>query len=183
LANGFFSSLEDFAWRTIYRVIFPLAQIWWLIRGKRHQGALVATYVGPDLLLLRSSYRRAWNFPGGGVKRFETPEQAARREFQEETGLIVPFLKPMGSVEGFWECRHDKVHFFELHLDQMPPIKIDNREIIEARLVGPAELATLPLTAAVAAFVRGETRMVEASCSFSEEGAAAGKEPDRLLLP
>jgi 8-oxo-dGTP diphosphatase len=146
-----FSSLADFAWRVIYRVIFPLAQIWWLIRRKRHEGALVATYVGNDLLLLRSSYRRAWNFPGGGIKRFETPEQAARREFQEETGMIVPKLQPKGSAEGFWECRRDKVHFFELHLDRMPPITIDNREIVEIRLVPQAELATMRLTGAVSA--------------------------------
>jgi 8-oxo-dGTP pyrophosphatase MutT (NUDIX family) len=175
-----FSSLEDFAWRTIYRVIFPLAQIWWLIRKKRHEGALVATYVGPDLLLLRSSYRRAWNFPGGGVKRFETPEQAARREFQEETGLIVPPLQPKGSVEGFWECRRDKVHFFELHLDRMPPIKIDNREIVEIRLVPPAALAAMPLTGAVSAFVRGELKTAGSGDLFEERGSSAG-EPEKPL--
>lgn len=174
------SSLADFAWRVIYRVIFPLAQIWWLIRRKRHEGALVATYVGPDLLLLRSSYRRAWNFPGGGIKRFETPEQAARREFQEETGLIVPMLQPKGSAEGFWECRRDKVHFFELHLDRMPPIKIDNREIVEIRLVSQLELATMPLTGAVSAYVRGALQMAGSS-SFSEEKAAAPAEPKRLF--
>lgn len=156
--NGFLSSLEDRVWRMIYRVVFPAAKIWWTIRGVRHEGALVATYVGPDLLLLRSSYRRAWNFPGGGVKPNETPEQAARREIQEETGLLVPVLQPKGQVQGFWEGRQDTVHFFELRLQEMPQIRIDNREIIEARLVPPEKLGEMELTGAVAAFLRGQER-------------------------
>ena len=156
MLNGLYSRLENFAWRTIYRVIFPMAKVWWLIRRKHHQGALVATYVGSDLLLLRSSYRSTWNFPGGGLQRFETPEQAARREIQEETGLLVPTLKPAGNVAGFWECRQDNVYFFELRLKEMPPIKIDNREIIEARLVSPEEAKKMNLTAPVAAYLKGE---------------------------
>jgi 8-oxo-dGTP pyrophosphatase MutT (NUDIX family) len=155
LLNGLFSSLEDLAWRTIYRVIFPLAKLWWLIRRARHVGALVAIYVGPDLLLLRNSYRRGWNFPGGGVQRNETPEQAARREIQEETGLLVPTLQAAGSIEGFWNWRRETVYFFELRLDAMPPIRIDNREIVEARLVAPQALATIPVTGAVAAYLHG----------------------------
>jgi 8-oxo-dGTP diphosphatase len=45
----------------------------------RHERALVAVYVGSALLLVRSSYRRAWNLPGGSVRRGETPEATAAR--------------------------------------------------------------------------------------------------------
>jgi hypothetical protein len=41
----------------------------------------------PDLLLVRSSYRSGWHWPGGGVRRGETPKEAARRELTEEIGL------------------------------------------------------------------------------------------------
>ncbi len=151
--NGFSTRLENFAWRTIYRLAFPLAQIWWMIRGARHEGALVAVYVGQELLLLRSSYRRAWNFPGGGVRPWETPEQTARRELQEETGLLAPVLQARGSVQGRWEGRRDTVHFFELHLNEVPLVRIDNREIVRARLVPPDEVKRLKLTGPVAAFL------------------------------
>jgi 8-oxo-dGTP pyrophosphatase MutT (NUDIX family) len=62
------------------------ARIWWRLRRQRHDGALVAVHVGPALLLVRSSYRIAWNFPGGTIRRGETPEMAARRELAEEIG-------------------------------------------------------------------------------------------------
>jgi 8-oxo-dGTP diphosphatase len=58
------STLLDAAWRTAYRVGFPLARIWWRLRHQQHEGALVAV-VGQALLLVRSSYRIEWNFPGG----------------------------------------------------------------------------------------------------------------------
>jgi 8-oxo-dGTP pyrophosphatase MutT (NUDIX family) len=150
--NGRWSSLENFVWRMIYRLAFPVMRIWWWLRRSRHEGALVATYVGDQVLLLRASYRRSWNFPGGGIRPAEAPEQAARREFQEETGLLVPVLKAAGVVEGFWDNRHDKVHFFELRLERLPALRIDHREIVEARLVSPGELGGMKLTGPVAAY-------------------------------
>ena len=53
---------------------------------------MVAVYVGPALLLVRSSYRTGWHLPGGGVRRGEMPEAAARRELAEEIGLAASAL-------------------------------------------------------------------------------------------
>src|SRR5260370_779894 len=49
------STLLDAAWRTAYRVGFPLARIWWRLRHQQHEGALVAVYAGQALLLVRWS--------------------------------------------------------------------------------------------------------------------------------
>jgi 8-oxo-dGTP diphosphatase len=148
-----FSPLLGLAWRTVFRLGFPLARIWWRLSHAQHQGALVAITVGPDLLLVRSSYRDEWNFPGGGVKAGETPEAAARREIAEEIGVSSPALIPAGIVCGRWDGRRDRVHFFRLQLDRLPTLQPDNREIIEARLMSPAELDSVALTGPVAAYI------------------------------
>ena len=146
--------MRDLGWRTAYRVGFPLAKLWWRLRRRPHEGALVAVHVGPALLLLRSSYRREWNFPGGGVGRGETPEAAARRELAEETGILARVLEPAGEASGIWDGRPDRVHFFVLSLRELPALCLDNREIVGARLVPLDEVAGLTLTGPVAAYLR-----------------------------
>ena len=148
-----FSSLFDFAWRTAFRLGFPLARFWWRLTCPRHEGVLVAVYVGPALLLVRTSYLVGWHFPGGGIRRGETPEAAARRELDEEIGLTVSALLPAGVTCGVWDGRRTRLHFFELRLPEMPRLQLDNREIIAAQLTLPIDLHDTTLTGPVAAYV------------------------------
>ncbi|EEA00543.1 NUDIX hydrolase [Burkholderia sp. H160] len=147
------ATLVDSVWRMVLRLGFPLARAWWHLRRPRHEGALVAIYVGQALLLVKSSYRAEWGFPGGSIQSGETPAAAAQREMREEIGLSSYPLLPTGSVYGTWDGRRDQVHFFELHLDCMPELRLDNREIIAAHLASPEELHGIALTGAVAAYL------------------------------
>ena len=159
------SGVLDAAWRTAYQLGFPLARLWWRLRRQRHEGALIAVHVGPALLLVRSSYRIAWNFPGGSIRHGETPELSAQRELAEEIGLAGYPLLPAGTASGIWDGRPDRVHFFELRLDQLPELRLDNREIVAARLVLPDELPGMALTGPVTAYLGGCLRRAATDCS------------------
>jgi hypothetical protein len=45
------------------------------------------------------------------------------------------------------------VHFLELHLDCLPELRLDNREIIATHLASPEEMHGIPVTKAVAAYL------------------------------
>src|ERR1700730_6146271 len=128
------SSLLDLAWRTAFRLGFRLARFWWQLARPRHEGAVVAVYVGPALLLVRSSYRIGWHLPGGSVRHGEIPEAAARRELAEEIGLAASALLPAGVTCGIWDGRRDRGHFFELRLVEVAKLQIAKPGIIAARL-------------------------------------------------
>jgi 8-oxo-dGTP diphosphatase len=150
-------TLVDIAWQIVFYLGFPVARIWWRLRRVRHEGALAAIHVGQSLLLLRSSYRSAWNFPGGGVRQGETPEVSIRRELVEEIGLVADApLQLVGEVRGVWDGRIDRVFIFVLRLDRLPTLQLDNREIIGARLVPIDDLHKVRLTGPVQAYVRGQ---------------------------
>ena len=98
---------------------------------------------------------------GGSVRHGETPEVAARRELAEEIGLAGAFpLVAVSDAWGLWDGRRDKVHFFELRLDRLPKLQLDNREIIGARLVSPSEARGMALTGPVAVYL-GRTIFME----------------------
>jgi len=159
-------TLVDIAWQIVFRLDFPLARIWWRLRRVRHEGALVAIHVGQSLLVLRSSYRSAWNFPGGSVRQGETPEVSARRELAEEIGIVASApLHLAGEVCGMWDGRRDRVFFFALRLDELPTLRLDNHEIIGARLAPIDDLHKLPLTGPVQAYVRGQFSSINGSAA------------------
>ena len=67
-------------------------------------------------------------------------------------------LGPAGKACGLWDGRRDRVYFFTLLLDELPPLRFDNREIVGARLASPGEALGLVLTKPVRAYIEGRTR-------------------------
>ena len=62
-----------------------------------------------QVLLVRQTYLPGWFMPGGGLKRGETLEGAARREVREETGAEVASLQLLGVYTNFsdWKTDHN----------------------------------------------------------------------------
>lgn len=51
-----------------------------------------------DGVVLRRTPRGEWVFPKGHVEQGESPAQAAAREAEEETGLQVDLVRPVGEI-------------------------------------------------------------------------------------
>ncbi|MSP13412.1 MAG: NUDIX domain-containing protein [Chloroflexi bacterium] len=66
----------------------------------------------PEILLVKHTYQKHWYLPGGGVKRGETLEEAARREAGEEVGAILASLRLFGIYTNFYEHKSDHVVVF-----------------------------------------------------------------------
>src|SRR3546814_384362 len=89
------------------------------------------------VLLVRHSYRPGWYFPGGGVKRWETLEEAARREAREESGVDpVRIEGPIGLYANFMESQSDHVALYLVR--EWRTVPADSPEI--------AEMGFFPLT-------------------------------------
>lgn len=63
-------------------------------------GIIVANH-RRQVLWARRAGQRAWQFPQGGIKHRETPEQALYRELNEELGLLPEHVSIVGYTAGW----------------------------------------------------------------------------------
>jgi 8-oxo-dGTP diphosphatase len=149
----------DWLYRLVYRQGSRVARLWWRFAEPRATGADVVIWHRERFILLRSSYRREWMVPGGGVKPGERPVDAALRETAEEIGLRLreEDLRLVRISQHYWENRHQTIHLFEARLSAAPAVQTDNREIVEARFVTAAEARMLPLVPHLLAYLSPET--------------------------
>lgn len=124
-------TLFDAVVRTGYRVAYRAALIWWFIRRPTTAASVVAIWSGDRVLLLRTSYRPHYSFPGGFTKASETAAAGAARELYEELGIRVEAttLKPAWSGVKAFEFRQDAITIFEMRLDEPIVAAANQREI------------------------------------------------------
>jgi len=91
------------------------------------------------VLFVRHTYgdRRAWELPGGNLRRREDPATAIRREMREELGIDLQALREVVRVEATGYGKRTLLHGFEARTGGAP-VQLERAEIAEARWAAPA---------------------------------------------
>ena len=112
-----------------YRLAYRALQVaWWLTRP-RARGVKCVLTDREQILLVRHTYgSRAWDLPGGLLKRGETPLSAARREMEEELGMGWAEWRPLGELRGRVNRRHDTIYIYRAEVAD-PPLRLDPGEL------------------------------------------------------
>jgi 8-oxo-dGTP pyrophosphatase MutT (NUDIX family) len=97
-----------------------------------HTGVKVIVVHEDKVLFVHHSYgRKEWTLPGGGVKRKESVQDAARREVREEVGIQLDTVTEKGSFLYEGEGKKVTIFVFTGEAEDLN-YTIDNFEIQDA---------------------------------------------------
>lgn len=86
-----------------------LLTLWWRLTRPILFGVRILLIQDDQVMLVKHVYQPEWYLPGGGLKRYESLEQAVRREAREEVGA------ELGAVQLF-DLDTSVNHGITLHL-------------------------------------------------------------------
>lgn len=137
--------------RCAYRMGHLLARQWWRLRRPQDRGVAVAVWSSGRLLVVRPSYRRGYDLPGGGLAAGEEPRHGAARELAEELALEIPSgeLQDLGLFDFTLDHRRIRETLFAWHPPAEPALHVDRREIVWAGFLPPAALDGAAVTPSV----------------------------------
>jgi 8-oxo-dGTP pyrophosphatase MutT (NUDIX family) len=119
--------------RAAYRGAYAGLRVYWFVRRPEVRGVKCVLTQGDLVLLARHTYGdRHWDLPGGRMRRDEPPFSAARREMNEELGLLIEDWKPIGVVSGTAQFRRDRMQIFHAEMRD-GEIEIDRGELATTR--------------------------------------------------
>ena len=122
-------------------LINKIHRAYWFIFRPKTKGVKVILFNDNRILMVRLTYYpNTWTFPGGGVHKNETTNDAIVRECQEEVGIKLQDPKYIGDLYFEHEYKKDTLSVFSQNIDNQD-IKIDGKEVAEATW---CELTKLP---------------------------------------
>ena len=99
------------------------------------------------VLLVKNSYRAQLTLPGGYIRPREDRRTAAARELREEVGINVQPKRLVHAYHGthVFEHRQDTLDIYELEMEAEPNVQVDNREVVRAEFLRPAEALSMQI--------------------------------------
>jgi putative (di)nucleoside polyphosphate hydrolase len=111
--------------------------------GYRLNVGIILTNPEGKLLWARRIRQDAWQFPQGGIRSRETPEQAMYRELAEEVGLQPQHVDVLGATRGWLRYRLPE-RFIRRH---QKPVCIGQKQVwYMLRLIGEERFVRLDLS-------------------------------------
>jgi ADP-ribose pyrophosphatase YjhB (NUDIX family) len=110
----------------------PYKKLYFWVARPETTGVKLFIFNEDRLLLVRLGYaHKKWVLPGGKVDRGELLDQAARRELNEESGVIAGNLKLLGSLYNEHQYKKNTVHYFYGAVTE-EDLVVDDQEIVDA---------------------------------------------------
>jgi 8-oxo-dGTP pyrophosphatase MutT (NUDIX family) len=119
--------------RLAYRCAYVVLWVYRSVARPSLHGVKCVLVDADKVLLVRHTYgRREWDFPGGGLKRNESPFAAACREMKEELGVEIDDWVAVGDVLARFQRTRSTMHCFRAEVSA-PQLTLDHGEILTAR--------------------------------------------------
>ena len=147
--------------RIFYIAAYRLLRWYWFFARPTTRGVQVAVWHAGRILILKLSYKPLYSVPGGFVKRGENSRAAAIREMQEEVQLRMEpeKLQRIGTVSARYEYRNDQVTIFETMCEELPDVRIDEREIVAAEFMPPEQALRHRLSPVIREYLEEKIKM------------------------
>lgn len=114
------------------RVAYAGLRTYWFVLRPRVVGVKCVLTNGDDVLLVRHTYgNRAWDLPGGTVRRRELPRDAAEREMHEELGRRIEDWISLGELFVNTNHHDDNLHLFQARVSDRQ-LDLNLTELAEA---------------------------------------------------
>ncbi len=113
--------------------VHTLLRLYWFIFRPTGRGIKVVLCHEGKVLMVRHNYgHKLWTFPGDGVKRGEVLNVAAKREINEELGVVLETVEHIGTYETNYEHKLVTVDCYTAQVTS-DTFMIDDFEIAEGQ--------------------------------------------------
>jgi 8-oxo-dGTP pyrophosphatase MutT (NUDIX family) len=94
------------------RLLYLAFKLYCFIFRPIRMGIRVLMIKDQKVWLIRHTYLPGWYMPGGGLKKWETLDEAARREAREETGAELGEISLLGTFTSYLQWKTDHAVVF-----------------------------------------------------------------------